>query len=244
MGKKIFFASDFHLGINAQLTSLEREKKLIAWLRFVSAEAEAICLVGDVFDYWFEYRSVVPKGYVRLLGTLAELCDQGLPIHFFKGNHDMWMTDYLQREVGLTIHDHEWLNTWFGATFYIHHGDGLGPGNRKYNAYKKLMRSRYASILYSMIHPRVGLGIMRRVSKMSRQHDQDDPKLVNSQAISHCEKHLSQHPVDYYVMGHSHSPIIHPLSNEKSYYINLGDWVTQFRYGIWDGQNFRLARYE
>jgi UDP-2,3-diacylglucosamine hydrolase len=143
----------------------------------------------------------------------------------------------------MIVHEHEWNTLFHDKRFYIRHGDGLGPGNQKYNFYKKLMRSRSASLAYSLIHPRIGLGIMRRASRLSRENDKDDPSHVNDRAISFCEQCLNEEYVDYFVMGHSHHPAIIELSNMKSKYVNLGDWVSRFTYGVWDGREFKIAHF-
>jgi len=156
-GKYLYFASDLHLGAPNALQSIQREKAFIAWLNYIQPTAKAIYLLGDVFDFWFEYKTVVPKGYTRLFGKLAELSDTGIEIHFFKGNHDMWVLDYFEKELGLQIHSNELTFEWANKRFYLHHGDGLGPGDYKYKFLKQIFRSPICQWLFARLHPNFGI---------------------------------------------------------------------------------------
>jgi len=154
--KKVYFASDFHLGIDARLSSREREKQLVRWLEQIRKDAYSIYLVGDVFDFWFEYKTVVPKGYVRLLGKLAELRDEGIPIYFFTGNHDMWMFSYFEEELGIPIYREPIVREIMGKTFFIGHGDGLGPGDHGYKFIKRVFANPVCQWLFERLHPKIG----------------------------------------------------------------------------------------
>src|SRR6201992_1140932 len=165
---KLYFASDFHLGAPNQASSREREARLVSWLDSIKADASEVFLMGDVFDFWVEYRTVVPKGYIRFLGKLAELADRGIKIYFFKGNHDMWMFDYFEKELSATIISNELVIERGGKKFFLHHGDGLGPGDASYKILKKIFRSPLCQWLFERVHPNLGIGIANYWSKNSR----------------------------------------------------------------------------
>ncbi len=167
-GNKLYFASDFHLGAPSYASSREREDRLVRWMDTIKADAAEVFLMGDVFDFWFEYKTVVPKGYIRFLGKLAELADAGIKIYLFKGNHDMWMFDYFERELGATIITDELEIERNGKKFYLHHGDGLGPGDNMYKVLKKVFRSNFCQWLFARIHPNLGVGIANYWSSHSR----------------------------------------------------------------------------
>ena len=175
--KKTYFVSDFHLGVDARLSSLEREKQICRWLDMVSLDAEAIYLVGDVFDYWFEYKTVIPKGFSRILGKLAELRDKNIPIYFFTGNHDMWMFRYFEEELGIPIYRKPIVRDIHGKTFLIGHGDGLGPGDHGYKFIKKVFAHPVNQWLFARLHPNFALPLMRFFSGKSR--DAQDPAVEN-----------------------------------------------------------------
>ena len=167
-GKKIYFASDFHLGIPSYEKSREREKTIINWLDSIKKDAQEIYLVGDIFDFWFEYKQTVPKGHIRFLAKIAEITDSGIPVHFFTGNHDMWMFDYLPNEIGVSIHRSAIHREWNGKKFFIGHGDGLGPGDRFYKFLKLFFNSKICQWLFARIHPNFGMGVGNLWSSKSR----------------------------------------------------------------------------
>ncbi len=244
MSKKYYFASDFHLGIDGKISSKERERLVVDWLDKVSADAEAIYLVGDVWDFYFEYAKVIPKGSIRLLGKLAELRDKDIEIHFFKGNHDMWMFRYLKDYLGISIHDHPIELTLFDKSFMIGHGDGLGPGDKGYKRLKKVFRSRIAQFLFKWIHPDVGIGIADYWSRKSRQKGYGkDEKFFGKEEwlVQYCERQLETKNIDYFIFGHRHLPI--DVSIGKARYINLGEWITQQCYAVFDGEKLELLPY-
>lgn len=230
----IYFASDFHLGIDARYPSKVREKQLLAWFDEICPDAEAIYLVGDLFEFWFEWKRVVPKGFVRFLGKLAELVDQGIPIHVFTGNHDMWLFDYLESEIGVQLHRAPIQVKLQGKTILVGHGDGLGPGDYGYKRLKKLFRNKLAQWLLARAHPNLTMQVAYFWSGYSRASQPAKESFLGPDKewlIAYSERKLSQNPgLDYCIFGHRHLPIDHLLSNGKSRYLNLGEWLTYNSY--------------
>jgi UDP-2,3-diacylglucosamine hydrolase len=245
----IYFASDFHLGMDAHDTSSEREKKIVRWLDHIAKDAEAIYLVGDIFDYWFEYKSVIPKGYTRLLGKLAELRDKNIPIYFFTGNHDMWMFNYFEEELGIPIFRKPIVREIKGKTFFIGHGDGLGPGDHGYKFIKRVFANKTCQWLFARIHPNLGIGMMRFFSGTSRDsqaHKETDKYLGDDKEwlVLYSNRKLDTLAADFFVFGHRHLPLDIVLKNGKSRYINLGDWWSGTNsYAMWDGQVMLIMNY-
>lgn len=245
--QKIFFASDFHLGVPDYESSLAREKKVVAWLDKIKGEAAEIYLVGDIFDFWFEYRHTAPKGFIRLLGKITELTDSGIPVHVFTGNHDMWMFDYLEKETGVIIHRAPVEKTYGGKIFFIGHGDGLGPGDTRYKFLKKFFASKLCQWLFARIHPNLAFGIANYFSRRSRiaTGNSDSNYLGDDKEwlVVFCKEMLAEKHIDYFIFGHRHLPI--ELELEKnSKYINLGEWVNYFTYAEFDGGRLRLKKFE
>lgn len=242
MRDKIYFASDFHLGVLPKSSSNERERLIVSWLEAIKHDAKELYLVGDVFDFWFEYSTVVPKGYIRFLGKLAELSDLGVKIILFKGNHDMWMFSYLKNELNARIIDNELILHINGKRFYIHHGDGLGPGDRKYKFLKSFFRSRTCQWLFARLHPNLGIGIAQRWSKHSRAASTEEEKFLgnaNEWLIQFAELELRKKHYDFFIFGHRHLPYDVVLSN-GSRIINLGEWIHHYTYAEWDGSQLTL----
>jgi UDP-2,3-diacylglucosamine hydrolase len=241
--KKIYFLSDFHLGAPDAVTSLQREKKIIAFLNEIVADAEQIFILGDLFDFWFEYRKVVPKGYVRILGKLAEITDSGIPVHFFVGNHDMWMKDYFQKELNIPVYFEPIPFTFNGKKFLLGHGDGLGPGDHGYKFIKKVFRNKIAQTLFGLIPPFIGMNLADYFSRKSRaKTGQSDEVFLGEEKewlITYSKDVLKKTYYDYFIFGHRHLPINIKL-DEKSRYINLGDWIKYDSYGVFDGTDFEL----
>jgi len=236
-----YFISDAHLGVDLELTSREREQLLVSFLKSIKTKAKAIFLVGDIFDHWFEYKKVVPKGFVRLLGTLAELSDQGTTITFIRGNHDMWVYDYFEKEVGIISQSRDDMYIIDQRKWYIVHGDGLDPGDKSYLFLKKILRNSISQRLYSMIHPRVGLPLMKKSSSHSRDLPEEKVVIRHEKMKKAAHKIHLQYDFDYFICGHLHAPL---LEKEEGYtYCNLGDWVKNFTYGVWDGEVFLLMHY-
>lgn len=245
-GKKIYFLSDFHLGAPDMQQSLVREKLIVQFLEDVKASAHAIFIVGDLFDFWYEYRTVVPRGFVRILGKLAELSDAGISIHFFVGNHDMWMRNYFQKEMGIPVYHEPQTFRFNDHQFLVGHGDGLGPGDGGYKALKKLFRNPVAQWLFGIVPPVIGVGLANFFSKKSRdqQAGEEHHFLGEEQEwlIVYAREKLKQKHFDFFVFGHRHLPIDFRLS-EKSRYINLGDWIRYFTYAAFDGDMLELKAY-
>ena len=241
--KKVFFLSDFHLGAPDYKSSLEREKKIVAFLDSIKQEASAIFIVGDMFDFWFEYKQVVPKGYVRVLGKLAEITDASIPVYFFVGNHDMWMNNYLQNELNITVYHEPQTFEWSGKKFFIGHGDGLGPGDRGYKLMKSVFRNRLCQTLFGMLHPSWGIGLANFFSKKSRKKTGTADEIFLGEdkewLIIFSRQILAKEHFDYFIFGHRHLPLDIKLSN-NSQYINLGDWIKYFTYAEFDGQSVEL----
>jgi UDP-2,3-diacylglucosamine hydrolase len=245
-GKKVYFLSDFHLGVPDARTSLEREKRIVRFLTQAEKEAAMIFIVGDLFDFWYEYRKVVPKGFVRILGKLAELTDGGMPIHFFVGNHDMWMNGYFEQELNIPVYFEPKAFTFNERRLLIGHGDGLGPGDQGYKFLKKIFRNPFCQALFGIIPPAIGMGIAHRSSKSSRAATglKEDEFLGEEKEwlIKYCREVLSREPYDYFVFGHRHLPIDFDLGG-GSRYINLGDWLRYNSYAVFDGKDMQLLRY-
>jgi len=245
-GKKIYFLSDFHLGAPDHASSLVREKRVVTFLDEIKNDAAIIFILGDLFDFWYEYKKVVPKGFVRILGKLAELTDNGITIHFFVGNHDMWMNGYFQKELGIEVFHEPKEFEFNGKQFLIGHGDGLGPGDHRYKLMKKIFRNPFSQWLFGMLHPTSGIGLADYFSRKSRAATgKEDEVFLGEEKewlIIYSKEVLTKKHIDYFVFGHRHLPLEYKL-NEKSLYINLGDWIKYNSYGVFDGENLQLKYY-
>jgi UDP-2,3-diacylglucosamine hydrolase len=235
------------LGVPDYESSLQREKRIVAWLDKVKADAAEIFLVGDVFDFWFEYKTVVPRGFVRLLGKIAEITDSGIPVHYFIGNHDMWVFDYLPLETGITLHKEPITREYGGKRFYIGHGDGLGPGDYGYKFIKKVFRNKACQWLFARFHPNFAIGMANFWSRTSRKGSEvENRKFLgeeNEWLAVYCKEILLKEHFDYFVFGHRHLPLEIKLS-EQSTYINLGDWIEYYTYGYFDGAQLSLQSFK
>ncbi|MET2986385.1 UDP-2,3-diacylglucosamine diphosphatase [Aureibaculum conchae] len=241
--KKIYFASDQHLGLPNHKESLEREKIFIKWLDKVKQDAEAIFLLGDLFDFWFEYRKVVPKGFVRVLGKLAEIRDSGISIYFFVGNHDLWMDGYFEKELNIPVYHNPKEYIINNKTFLIGHGDGLGPGDKGYKRMKKVFTNPVSKWLYRWLHPDIGMRLGVYLSTKNKMISGDeDAKFLgeeNEWLAQYCKRKLETKHYDYFLFGHRHLPMEIEVG-ENSKYINLGDWINHFTYGVFDGEVMTL----
>lgn len=245
----VYFASDFHLGADARLTSREREQQVVRWLDMAAKDASAIYLVGDLFEFWFEYKTVVPKGFSRLLGKLAELRDAGIPIEVFTGNHDLWMFGYFEQEFGIPVHRKPIQVVLQGKTFMIGHGDGLGPGDYGYKRMKKVFTHPFSQWLYGWFHPDFGTRLANFFSKKSRAATPPAERnwLGEEQEwlLQYCLRKIGQGiEPDYFVFGHRHLPIDWQLPNGRSRYLNLGEWMWHNSYGVFDGQDMEIRFFE
>jgi UDP-2,3-diacylglucosamine hydrolase len=246
-GKKLFFASDFHLGVPDHSSSLEREKRIIAWLDSIKDEAHTIFLLGDIFDFWFEYKHAIPKGFIRLQGKLAELRDKDIPIVFFTGNHDMWMFDYFPKELGIPVYRKPAVLSVGEHKLMVGHGDGLGPGDRTYKILKKFFNSKVCQWLFARIHPNLGMTIANTWSRHSRitnnkreekfEGEEGEFLWVYCQGVERSTHH------DFYIFGHRHLPLNLKVS-DSSRYINLGEWVRFKTYAVYDGTNVELKEFK
>jgi UDP-2,3-diacylglucosamine hydrolase len=244
--KKIYFASDFHLGAPNEIDSKQRELRIIEWLEEIQHDAQEIFLVGDIFDFWFEYQHVAPKGYIRLLGKIAQLTDKGIPVHIHVGNHDMWMFGYLKKELGVSIHYQAEERDWNGIKFLIGHGDGLGPGDYGYKFLKKIFRNRFFQWCFARIHPNLGFSIATRMSLASRKanHKKDTQYLgdENEWLVMYCKEVLQTNHYQYMIFGHRHLPIQKEISS-GCFYFNLGDWITYSTYAVFNGEKLELKTF-
>ncbi|MES2618128.1 MAG: UDP-2,3-diacylglucosamine diphosphatase [Bacteroidota bacterium] len=241
--KKIYFASDFHLGVPSHATSLMREKLICRWLDTVRQDASEIYLMGDLFDFWFEYHDVIPKGFARFMGKIAEITDSGIPVTIFKGNHDMWTFGYLAEELGVKVISDELIIERNGKKFFLHHGDGLGPGDKAYKWIRSFFRSKFAIALFGFLHPRIGAGFAKFLSRRSRIQNAGADKIYMGDDKEYitlfCKQTLTTTHYDYFICGHRHFPMDVKLS-DSSRYINLGEWVNDFTYAEFNGTNIEL----
>ena len=234
---KIFFASDFHLGLPAGSPPVEREKKVVKWLKSVAPEAKEIYLLGDVFDFWWEYKLVVPRGFTRFLGTVAEITDSGIPVHFFTGNHDMWIGDYLVNECGIITHTAPVTKIFDGKKFHLAHGEGLGTRDKGYKILLSIFRNKTLRAMYSALHPSIGVGIGLRWSLSSRLGKGIKIDFLGEEKedlIRYARTILEKDNIDYFIFGHRHLEMKYSLNNGVEI-IFLGDWIMNGSYAVWDG---------
>jgi len=251
--KKVYFVSDCHLGIPDAVNSRKREKLLVKWLDEIKKDALELYIMGDLFDFWFEYKTAIPKGFTRLLGKLAELSDQGIPIHFFRGNHDIWAFSYFEEELQIKMHRKPEIKEILGKRFYLAHGDGLGRGDRGYKFIKWVFERKINQWLFRWIHPDWGLALGLYFSRKSRYaneareaRERQEPQkgdITQSRLPVFARTILeSGEKIDYFVMGHWH--IIRNVELQKeSRFIFLGDWISRFSYGVFDGNTFEVLQY-
>lgn len=247
---KFYFISDFHLGIPDKATSLEREKRFVRLLDEAKADAAAIYLMGDLFDFWFEYHTVIPKGFARLFGKLAEITDSGIPVHLFRGNHDIWAFNYLETEMNIHLHRTSEVVVLGRKKFFLSHGDGLGPGDKGYKLMKRIFEIRFNQWLFRWLHPDIGSRLALYFSRKSRianiikegriekTGNYNDERLV----MFSREMAAEDPSINYFVFGHRHLPIDVPVSSNARCII-LGDWVTNFTYAVFDGNDLSLKYY-
>ena len=244
--KKIYFASDQHFGAPTTESSKIREQKFVNWLNEIKEDCEVLFLLGDLFDFWFEYKKAVPKGFVRVLGKLAELRDRGVQIHFFVGNHDLWMRDYFEKELNIPIYHQPKEFNFNKKTFLIGHGDGLGPGDKGYKRMKKIFTNPFSKWLYRWLHPDIGIQLAQYLSVKNKLiSGEEDVKFLgedNEWLVQYCKKKLTKKKYDFFVFGHRHLPLEIHLS-ENSKYVNTGDWITHFTYAVFDGEQMMLKSY-
>jgi UDP-2,3-diacylglucosamine hydrolase len=245
-GQKVYFTSDFHLGAPDNESSLNRERKIIEWLESISSDAHSIFLLGDIFDFWFEYRHTIPKGFTRFQGKLASLVDKGINIIFFTGNHDMWMFDYFPTQLNIRVFKEPKGLHINNSTFLIGHGDGLGPGDYRYKLLKEIFRSRFSQWLFARLHPNTGVGIAKLWSSRSRIRNSNkngEQFLGDKEYLwQFCKGIEKKEHHDYYIFGHRHLRLDLPVRSSARY-INLGEWVTESNYAVFDGKNLDLKEF-
>lgn len=246
MIKKVYFLADAHLGAKSHTNSIEVERKLCRWLDHVKLDAHSIYLMGDIFDYWYEYRYVVPKGFTRLLGKLSELTDSGVEVHFFIGNHDIWLTDYLSVECGLMLHFEPYVVELLGNKFFLAHGDGLGDESKMFHFLRKVFHSKFLRKCFSTIHPRWTIPLAHSWSYRSRENGgvveylgEDKEYLIRFAK----EKIAVDSSINYFVFGHRHILLNLPIA-ESSNVVLLGDWISLFSYAEYDGNSMQLKLWD
>lgn len=246
-GKKVYFASDNHLGAPTMAESAVRERKFVAWLDTVKKDAAAIFLLGDLFDFWFEYKTVVPRGFTRTLGKLAEITDSGIPVYFFVGNHDLWMNGYFEEELNIPVFHEPQEFEFNGKKFFIGHGDGLGPGDKGYKRMKKVFTNPLSKWLFRWLHPDLGVRLAQYLSVKNKLISGDEDVTFlgedNEWLVQYCKRKLETAHRDYFVFGHRHLPMEIDLGS-RSKYINLGDWIGYYTYAEFDGDQLRLKEYD
>ncbi len=242
---KIFFASDFHLGLKAGKDPAEREKLVVRWLTTVAPEAREIYLVGDIFDFWWEYKLVVPRGFTRFLGTVSSITDSGIPVHFFTGNHDMWVRDYLSTECGMLVHTSPFTGIIDGKKFHVAHGEGLGSKSTGYRILLWIFRNKPLRVLYSMLHPRIGIGIgldWSLHSRFAKGITQDFMGEEREDLLRYSRSVVEKDNIDYFIFGHRHLPMTFN-NGSNGRIIFLGDWFSDGSYAEWDGSELYLKSF-
>ncbi|HDR51870.1 MAG TPA: UDP-2,3-diacylglucosamine diphosphatase [Mariniphaga anaerophila] len=243
--KKIYFVSDVHLGAPALKNNKEREQLFARWLDSIREDAAELYLMGDIFDFWFEYRKVVPRGFTRVLGRLADMSDQGISIHFFAGNHDLWVFDYLPNEIGLTLHRDELVTEIYGKKFFLAHGDGLDPADKGYLFLKKIFTSKKLQWVFARLHPNFAFHLAHRwseSSRLSKLNRQEEFKVKNESMFKFAENYLEKKWIDYFIFGHRHR-MAEVEVKKNSGMILLGDWISNFSYGVFDGEKVVLNKF-
>lgn len=237
--RKIYFASDFHLGLNAGYPAIDREKKVVKWLTEVAIDAREIYLLGDIFDFWWEYKHVVPRGFTRFLGTISSITDSGIPVHFFTGNHDMWAGDYLSKECGMIVHTSPYTTEFDGKRFHLAHGEGLGTNDRMFKLLLKIFHNKPLRVLYSSLHPAIGVGFGLKWSLSSRLGKgitKDFMGEDKEDLIRYARSFGEGEKIDYFIFGHRHLAMTYAMKNGGEI-IFLGDWIKHSSYAVWDGSN-------
>lgn len=245
-GKKAYFCSDMHLGLYPYEKSAQREKMIVYWLEAIRKDAQILFLQGDIFDFWYEYRKVAPRGFVRFLGKLAELADSGIEIHYFTGNHDVWVFDYLPKEIGLQVHYADTLFEISGKKFLIGHGDELCKTDYGYRFLKGCFKSKFLQFFFSRLHPNLALSFGHTWSKHSRLSKGVSEAFLGEDKehqIQFAKQYLKTNELDFFVFGHRHIPMNYKLS-DKSRLINLGEWIVSNTFATYDGESMMLLKYE
>lgn len=246
--KNVYFLSDAHLGSLAVEHRRTQERRLVRFLDSIKHKAAAVYLLGDMFDFWYEYKMVVPKGYTRFLGKLSELTDMGVEVHYFTGNHDIWAYDYLATECGVILHTQPETTEIYGKVFYLAHGDGLGDTDKNFKLIRGIFHNRFCQRLFSALHPRWGMAFglaWAKHSRMKRPEGKEPPYMGEDREalVLYTKRYLKSHTnIDYFIYGHRHIELDLILSR-KSRMMILGDWIWQFTYAVFDGEHMFLEEY-
>lgn len=244
----VYFLSDAHLGSLAIPHGRTQERRLVSFLDHIKHKAQAVYLLGDMFDFWYEYRTTVPKGYTRLLGKISELTDMGIEVHYFYGNHDLWQGDYFEKECGMIVHRHNEVVEVYGQMFYLAHGDGLGSDDKRFKLLRSVFHNRFCQRLFAAIHPRWGMTFgleWARRSRLKREDGMEPPYRgeANEELIIFAKEYLKTHPdINFFMFGHRHIELDLMLSRQTRLLI-LGDWITHFSYAVFDGEHMFLENY-
>ncbi len=243
MRTKTYFISDLHLGAGYVKNPREHEQRVVKWLHEIKDDAERLYLLGDILDYWYEYRSVVPRGFIRFFGALAELADAGVKITWFIGNHDIWIFDYLPREIGMEVVDGYKVVDISGKRFFLSHGDGIGALKPGFRFIRSVFRNKVCQKLFSAIHPRWTVGFAHSWSSHSRTSSNDETGFLGEKDpfMLYAREYLPKEHIDYFVFGHRHALVDESITMDSRLII-LGDWIGQFSYGVFDGKDFRLLK--
>lgn len=244
--RKKYFISDVHLGAPALSNNRERELLFAKWLDEIKTDAAELYLVGDIFDFWYEYKKVVPRGFTRILGRIADLADAGVEIHFFTGNHDLWAFNYLNEELGVTIHTKEMIKEIDGKRFFLAHGDGLDAEDKGYIFLKKIFTNKTLQWWFSRLHPNFAFHIAHRWSKSSRLakiNIKENFEVNNEGMYKFASDFLKNEQIDFFIFGHRHKKINAKIG-KNSRFVLLGDWIKNFSYGVFDGEKFELLSYK
>ncbi len=246
--RNVYFLSDAHLGSLAIPHARTQERRLVSFLDKVKHKASAVYLLGDIFDFWYEYRTVVPKGYTRLLGKISELTDAGVEVHYFTGNHDLWQTDYLETECGVTLHRHNEVAEICGKVFFLAHGDGLGSEERSFRVLRSVFHNRLCQRLFSALHPRWGMAFgleWARRSRLKREDGKEPPYRGEDkeELVRFAKAYMGTHPeINFFIFGHRHIELDLMLARQTRV-VMLGDWISQFTYAVFDGESLFLENY-
>ena len=250
--KNIYFLSDAHLGSLAIPHPRMQERRLVRFLDSIKDKAAAIYLLGDMFDFWYEYRYVVPKGYTRFLGKLSELCDMGVEVHYFTGNHDIWAYEYLEKECGVILHKKPETTELYGHEFFLAHGDGMGDPDPKFKFIRAIFHSPFCQWLFSALHPRWGMSFGLSWARHSyiKHKESDEPSYMGDDRehlVLYAKGYLLSHPdIDYFIFGHRHIELDINLQRRNGHttrLLILGDWISQFTYAVYDGEHMFLEEY-
>jgi UDP-2,3-diacylglucosamine hydrolase len=239
---KIYFASDFHLGLSAGSPPLEREKRVVRWLNSIISDAKEIYLIGDIFDFWWEYKRVVPRGFTRFLGTISAITDSGIPVHFFTGNHDLWAGDYLSGECGMIVHKGPLTSVFNSKKFHLAHGEGLGTKDSGYKVLLSIFSNKPLQAMYSALHPSIGVGIGHRWSLNSRLGKGINRPFLGEEKedlVRYAKSVLERDNIDFFIFGHRHLAMTYKMNNDSEI-VFLGDWIGKGSYAEWDGANLRF----